>query len=230
MQKMNKRSRSLFRFINRLLILCYVVSLVACSSTGAGSMSHRQQRVASSRAPVPISAAQESDFKKALSLMKKQAYAEAIPLLEAILLENNRLPGTHINLAIAYMKLPESNEQAEQFKKAEQALLKAIETNSREAVAHFQLGLLYRKMGRFEQARESYESALRIDNAYSIAHNNLAVLCDIYLQQAECAVEHFEAYIKLVPADAEKVGLWLSDIRRRAGIIEPTAAYSGAEQ
>ena len=75
----------MFRFINRLVVaIAIMLIVVGCAST-SGSSYQRSQRVASVRAPVPISAAQQSDFKKALALMKKQKYVEAIPLLEAIL-------------------------------------------------------------------------------------------------------------------------------------------------
>lgn len=218
----------MFRFTKTILLIAILALLAACG--GTGSISQRQSYSSSARSPVPISAAQQSDFKKALSLMKKEEYEKAIPILEGILAENDRLPGTHINLAIAYMALPESEEQAGHYEKAERSLLKAVETNTREPVAHFQLGLLYRKTGRFEQAKQSYEQAIRINSAYAMAHFNLGILCDIYLQQAPCAVQHFESYLKLVPDDAEKVGLWLTDIRRRAGIVGPTTAYEGEQQ
>ena len=195
-----------------------VLALVSCA--GPNSVTKRQ---VSSRTIVPVSAAQQSDFEMALALMKKRSYAKATPILESIIKENNRLVGVHINLAIAYMKLAEDETENENLQKAEQALLQAISLNKREAVAHFQLGLLYRQTGRFEQAQQSYRQAIRYNANYSMAYFNLGVLCDIFLQQAECAIEQFEAYRVLVPADTEKINLWLSDIRRRAGIPEPVA-------
>lgn len=175
-----------------------------------------------SRTPVPISAALQSDFNKALGLMKKGAYREAIPMLEAILAENDRLPGAQINLAIACMNVePEGlgdGGREANLKKAEQALSRAVDVNPNDAVAHHQLGLLYRKTGRFDQARKAYERAISIEPTYASAHLNLGILCDIYLQQLECAIDHFEKYRALAPEENGKVELWLSDLRQRAGL------------
>lgn len=199
------------------ILLCLAALLAGCTGGPV-------RRGEGERAPVPISASQRNDFDKALALMKKEQYEKAIPLLEAILAENDRLPGTHINLAIAYMNLDGEDEDS-RYRKAEDALLQAVEIDPREAVAQHQLGLLYRKTGRLEQALQAYEKALKIDPEYAMAHYNLAVLCDIYLQQLECAIEHFEAYRRLLPEgeseQSEKVGLWLADLRRRAGVPEP---------
>ena len=215
--------------MQRLISHCFagIVMLVLVSCAGTVDVTKRQR---SQRSIVPVSAAQQNDFATALDLMKKRSYAKAIPILESIVKENNRLVGVHINLAIAYMKLTEDDAETENLQKAEQALLQAVALNKREAVAYFQLGLLYRQTGRFAQAQQSYQQAIRYNANYSMAHFNLGVLCDIFLQQAECAIEQFEAYRALVPAESEKINLWLSDIRRRAGIPEPVAPEPNAGQ
>src|SRR5690606_36257218 len=136
----------------------------------------------------------------------------------AILAENDQLPGAQINLAIAYMNVElegQGDKQREaNLKKAEQALTRAVEVNADDAVAHHQLGLLYRKTGRFAEARKAYERAISIESTYAIAHLNLGILCDIYLQQLECAIDHFEKYRALTPEEGDKVNLWLSDLRQ----------------
>lgn len=191
--------------------------LGGCAGGGALKSSTR-----ASHTPVPISASMQSDFNKALSLMKKGAYGEAIPVLEAILAENDQLPGAQINLAIAYMNIESKDQDGKQrevnLKKAEQALSRAVEVNPNDAIAHHQLGLLYRKTGRFVEARKEYERAISIDSTYALAHLNLGILCDIYLQQLQCAIDHFEKYRALVPEAGEKVDLWLADLRQRAGL------------
>lgn len=207
------------RYIRIVLFTALPGLLVGCAG-GGGTVKSSPTRAA--RTPVPISASLQSDFNKALSLMKKGAYEEAIPLLEAILAENDQLPGAQINLAIAYMNIEPGDQDGKQreanLKKAEQALSRAVEVNPDDAIAHHQLGLLYRKTGRFADARKAYERAISIESTYAMAHLNLGILCDIYLQQPECAIDHFEKYRALVPEAGEKVGLWLSDIRQRAGL------------
>ncbi len=213
--------------------LCAVLLLLeACSTGGGGPAIRKPVRTAADapQVPIAISAAVQSDFKKALGLMKKQQYPEAIVALEDILSRNKQLPGALVNLAIAHMHIADAIELdsdenktafSERYAKAEQALKGAISVNARSAVAHHQLGLLYRKTGRFPEARESYETAIDLQPDYALARLNLGILCDIYMQALECAIEHFEKYRRLVPENNDKVKLWLSDLYPRAGIPQP---------
>ena len=70
--------------------------------------------------------------------------------------------------------------------------------------------------GRFAQARDSYESALAIYPGFHFARRNLAVLCDIYLADLDCALTHYLAYMETVPEDDEAT-MWIADIRNRLG-------------
>ncbi len=187
----------------------FVLFAVACAGT-----SFNKSTSTMGAAHKSTVAEYQRTFNKALVLMKKQQYRRALPLLESLNLEDSALSGVSINLSIIYMKMAgETNEVY--IEKAEAALQRALEINPANSVAHFQMALLLRKTGRFSQSRNAYERALTIDQDYAIAHYNLGVLCDIYLQDAECAIEHYRYYMALVPEDSEKIRIWLSDLHRR---------------
>ena len=54
---------------------------------------------------------------------------------------------------------------------------------------------------------------------FHYARRNLAVLCDLYLDDAKCAVENYEAYMATVDSDDE-AAMWLRNARFRAGLVE----------
>ena len=84
------------------------------------------------------------------------------------------------------------------------------------AAAHHQLGILYREQGEFEAALNAYNSALELDGEYALAHRNVGILYDLYLQQPVLALDHYKKYLELAGEPDKTVDGWIVDLERRS--------------
>lgn len=152
---------------------------------------------------------QKADFEAAMKLVDNKEYEKAADLLSKVANAepDNAIPS--INLALVYEKMGKMKEAEESFKSA----LKADPDNP---VAANEYALLYRKTGRFAEARALYEKTLEKYPHFIMMHKNLGVLCDLYLKDYACAIEHYTAYSEVKPDD-KTVKMWIADLRQRSG-------------
>jgi len=147
------------------------------------------------------------DYESALRQLEQGSLEAGLINMKAVSEVEPALVAPLIDLGIAHHVTGD-------LKEAETYLLAAIELQADHPVAHNELGIVYRKSGRFAEARKSYESALAIYPGYHHARRNLAILCDLYLADLQCALDNYEAYMKTVPGDAE-ADIWIADLRYR---------------
>jgi Tfp pilus assembly protein PilF len=153
--------------------------------------------------------ASRRDFVRAVAMLKNQEYGRAIDLLEKVIERSPGVTAPYIDIAIAYQRTGKPE-------RAEEHLKTALTLFPGHPVACNEYGLLYRKTGRFAEARAIYEKAIERFPDYYPAHKNLGILCDLYLNDPVCALEHYEIYSKAKPEDAQ-VPLWIADVRPRLG-------------
>jgi len=149
------------------------------------------------------------DFDRAVVMLKAEDYDQAIDLLEKVIERSPGVTAPYIDTAIAYQRLGKPE-------RAEQQLKTALELFPDHPVASNEYGLLCRKAGRFAEARKTYERAIARFPEYYPLHKNLGILCDLYLNDPACALEHYETYSRAMPDD-RGVALWITQLRARVG-------------
>ena len=149
------------------------------------------------------------DYDEAQRYLKQGDLQRGIQILIAVAEDSPQLAAPRIDLGIAL-------HLAGDLDGAESNLLRALELNPGHPIALNELGIVYRKTGRFVEARRSYGAALATYPGYHYARRNLAVLCDLYLADLDCALNNYEAYMATVPGDDEAT-MWIADLRYRLG-------------
>ncbi len=194
----------------KLAIGCILAVLLSACATGkSGVQGGSGSILVNANDAIAVDPGVNRDFNIALSLLKNKKFDEAIELLESVIKRENRVTAPFVNLGVAYMEVGKMD-------KAEESLLKAVKLDPGHPIANNELGLLYRRTGRFAQAKRIYEKTLEMYPDLLPVRKNLAVLCDIYMDDLDCALQNFQQLAEQLPDD-EKLKIWIAEIKARMG-------------
>lgn len=153
---------------------------------------------------------------QAVKLMQEEKWQPAVDILEEITVQQPALSGPWLNLGIARTKRGNSQGAEDTFKRA-------INVNTANVEAYNQLGILYRRTGRPEEARFIYETALKLEPDNTSLHWNLAILHDTDLPDPRKALLHYQRYQQITGSDDPQLLSWINGLAERSQTNSMTA-------
>ncbi|MGB5256639.1 MAG: tetratricopeptide repeat protein [Woeseiaceae bacterium] len=197
-----------------------LVVLAGCASGGSAKAPESRRAAASPVAPgepgeetVPPQV--QTLYEQAVASMAAGDYVDAELRFKEFQLQYPGYPGAYVNLAIIHA----NNDDDAAVRTNLDA---ALALNPNHPAALNQLGMLLRKNGKFIEAEAAYLKAVTVSPDYALAHYNLGVLNELYLQRLDVALQNFETYQELVGED-KQVAKWIADLRRRVAATQRTA-------
>ena len=213
---------SLRRFINsglkQVAALASLLVLAGCATSGGSApVAASQGEVAAESNVVQreVPARAQTLYEQAAAAMSSGDLVDAELRFQEFLLQYPDFPGAHVNLSLIHAA--NGNDEA-----ARTAVDAALAVDPDYAPALNQSGVLFRKIGKFSEAEAAYLKAVTVHPEYPLAHYNLGVLNELYLQRLDTALQHFQRYQELVGED-KLVGKWIAYLTRRVASQHRTA-------
>ncbi|RYY77084.1 MAG: tetratricopeptide repeat protein [Gammaproteobacteria bacterium] len=184
-------------------IVLTLIFLSGCSNTPSES---RKSSTLSTN--VELSVDEQSTYQEALEAIRSDNAEKAIQPLVKITRSHSEHIGAWINLANAYLKISKISE-------AESASAHAKEINPKVAEVYNLQGLIAVQKGEYSNAEKNYVQALQLKENYPSAHYNLGLLYDMYYQDLDRAIIHYDRYLELSDgADKKTIG-WVAELKQK---------------
>ena len=198
-----------------VVVAVAALALSACASGPDTKPAKANAAVVGAAASRDVSPQAQTLFEQAVAVMAAGDYLEAQFRFEEFVLQYPDYPAAYTNLAIIHAV---NGEDAA----AEGRITDALLIDPRHTPTLNQLGMLLRRQGKFSEAEAAYLRAIEADPDYALAHYNLGVLYELYLQRLDDALLHFEKYQSLNGGD-KQVERWIADLKRRVAADRRTA-------
>lgn len=191
------------RYFRPTLLLCFPLILFGCASQSVSQKPVPKPLVDKVVVAPVLTPEQSGQYNAALQALRSGRLSEAERGFSQLLKQHPDLAGASVNLGLIARK--EGNE--------EQALAyfsRALESNPGNVEALLLLALKDQEDGNFWDAEAKLLKAVKVKPDFEAAHYNLGVLYELYLQETEKAIGHYQRYVALNRGeDVDTVVRWI---------------------
>ena len=156
--------------------------------------------------PLELSNSEIDRYKHAITLLNNNKLTEAKEIFLEFNADRPELSGPYTNLAVIALK---NNNMEQAYKLVNIALTK----NPKLAQALNLLAYIEQMNGEINSSVKHYQQAIENKEDYAIAHYNIALLYDVYFQDIESAIRHYERYMKLINNEDKSTADWLEQLK-----------------
>lgn len=155
---------------------------------------------------VVIGADDREQYQTGLTAMENGDIDKAESVFQDLIRGQPYMAGPYCNLALIQLK---RNQYEESLKTIE----KAITLSGSIPQAYNLRAQLYIHNGKIKDAEIDYLKALELDPNYATAHYNIALLYDIYYQDIQKAITHYEKYMSLLDRPDKPTADWINHLK-----------------
>ncbi len=149
---------------------------------------------------------QREIYRDGVTALYNKDYATAERIFKDFIHHKPELAGAYSNLALMHFK---KKEYTESLALANQA----IQLNPKQSQAYNLRGQLHIIEGEINKAKDDYSKSIELKPKYANAQYNLALLYDIYFQEIELAIKHYEIYLSLLKKPDEATTEWINHLK-----------------
>ena len=198
----NKINKLSFTYTIALPVI--VLALSACSQTPVRPSTVIPQNTKDQN--LSVTEEEREEYRGGLTALSNNNYSKAQYIFNEFIQNKPDMAGAYSNLALIYFK-------KEKYDQSLELINKALERNPDQAQAYQLRAQLLVIKGKIHEARNDYIKAIELKPDYINAQYNLALLYDIYLQEIELAIKHYEIYLSLLEKPDERTQEWVGHLK-----------------
>ena len=187
-------------YIKALLSIVLLMAITACSNQTTTT------KTAANKQSTESSVQELQLYKSAIIALNNNELDKAEQLFITMSERQPNIAGSWANLALISIKRTDLS-QADVYVKT------ALTKNPNMPQALNLSGYLAQKKGEINKAKSYYLKAISHKPDYALAHYNVALLFDIYLQDIAKAIEHYQFYLAYSEQKDENTENWLDGLK-----------------